>query len=399
MRGASLAALADQSLWTVTNLALVIFIARTSSPADFGVFAVAYAFVVLGVGIVNPIAGEYVAVSLGAAARDWDSKNPIMKEQMHVSYAVGSVYAVASLLALVGTCIVALLGIQTPLLQALFVAGGVAVLAEGFRSLLYALRLRRVALRMSVVWFVAQAVGLAFVYLIERVSPSVVVMVWGFGAACAVAFTWGEVSWRPRVRGHPARFVRRQGAYAAEYLATALPAQALVLLSAALIGLPAAGSMRVLQTLFGPINIVIGALRLVLLPETTRAPADAFRISVRLAALSIAAVSAATFVAAAMPGLGTLFFGANWHAGWSLIVAFGLGRMAVGVTTSVVVYYRAHDLGKQSVIRRLLTAVLTTLGFLAGSTFSLETAVWSSSIGGVLAAAVWWWMPWTRRVA
>ncbi len=266
-----------------------------------------------------------------------------------------------------------------------------SIIAEGTRAMHYARRKVAFAFSMTCSWIVAQGIALLAGVLLWKFSVVTVIGSWGIGACtCAVigCITHGTL---PQFSGTTRSEWRRRASYGFEYLATAGPGQLLSVIAAAAVGLPATGSLRSLQTVYGPLNILLIGIRNVVLPGA----AEKLRSRQLIRGAAVIAIGAGvvtsvlTAILATTP-LGVLLMSTNWPSDNLLLPGFALGRLATAVVFGAVIFYRVSDLSRQSTLLRLASAIALLAPFAALASKGLNLAIWSSSLSSICIAGAWW---------
>lgn len=386
-------ALLDQGMWALRSLLLVALIARLSSPDAFGLFGIGLTTLILTAGAAASMSGEVVAVTRHAIMRQVDdSKNSRLAVTSVSQRGLGAVI----LLAVLSPVLIWIIGVllsQQPQDEAslwLLFGAPLAVFVEGARALMYAQAQGREAFRASFCWLLIQ-LGVFMGPLVGLpLNVSLVMGAWVLGAAVAAVLVTHRLRVRPRLRGTGGDEWRRRADFLAQFLLTAGPSHATLLIAGALGGLPAAGAMRALQSVFGPLNVVIGGLGNAVIPRVAQSPGGARTMGYGLALATGGVGVGVTGVLMVAPELGSLLMGVSWPESVWLVCAYGLGRIAHAVTFSAMVVYRAADWGRRSSILRILTAVALLTAFTLGCTFNLSTALWAFGLVGVFASVIWW---------
>jgi len=395
-RRQSLLAVADQGLWALTNFSLVVSLAHIASREEFGRLGIGLSAAILLSGLASCKGGETLAVSRGVFIRSQPRSGPEVDGALSglTGRAVGSIMVIGVTTPPLVLGVVAAVGQdwRSPPLILLGAAAGFAVVAEGLRAVLYAIRRPDLAKQLAAAWLLVQGLLMAAAWLTGRLTVSAAVAAWGVGAVVAVTAALVMHPVKPAFRGATAEEWRRNRRYGFEFLATAGPAQALVPLAGLLMGLSSAAVLRALQSLYGPLNIVMQGVANHVIPAKAHDPRRVPRIGAGVAVIATAVAALATALLM-VPGLGQLLLGRSWPERASLVVAYGAGRCAQAVIFGALVIYRAHDAYRLSSPLRFATALVTVGAFTTAASRGLLTAVWASSLGFVCLAAAWWAFP------
>ncbi len=259
----------SQGLSSVSNLVLGLSIARASTPAEYGAWAVAYTGYAVSLHFTRAVASTPLMLT-GDASRRVSSKD--------VSGGLGA------------SILVGLLGGTVMLVIAAAVMGASQSLAIAFLSfglglplLLFNDMLRYVFFRdarpagaalMDLVWLVTQGLGLVYLERTNQLSLASGTIGWVVAATVAtgVGLAWLRVL--PRLRS-TRDFLREQRGVSARLVIdsslTAVSSYLVPSMVAAISGLAAAGALRAGQTLMGGVSIVVMGLTPVLTLESRRA--------------------------------------------------------------------------------------------------------------------------------
>ena len=397
MRGiGSARAVGDQALWALTNFAVVVLVARGADTAEFGLFGIAYSVLIISAGLSNALAGEVLAVTRGMTIRRGRTSVENLEAISGTKRRAMGVVCIFAVSVPILVAAVALLyapsdGVQRSI-WVIVAFSPIVVLAEGIRSIFYALRRVNEALLMSLTWVIMQTTVVGGLWMTGGLTPQGAAFAWSLGGLAAVVASMWTHPLIPAFGGVPREEWHRRRQFGMEYIATAVPAQALVFIAGAMLGLSGAAVVRAMQSLFGPLNVVLAGIRNAVVPVVSQEPGGARRAGVVVAALSVAATTALTIVFAAFPNLGTVFLGASWPRDSLLVVGFGLGRCAVGVVLGALIIFRAWDQGNWSSRLRVVSALSVLAPFAAGALVDLNWAVWASSIASLSVASLWWWV-------
>jgi hypothetical protein len=371
----------DQAAWAATNFLFLAMLAHSAYVDVFGEVGIAFGVVVLACGLAASTAGETSAVERGVATR---GIGPIGADAIR-----GNAMAAVLVLAAVGGILTwgLLAAVQGGLTSMAVVLGAgtlAAVSAEGVRALLYAFR-SPLAPLMSLTWLVVEAGAFAGLIMLDAAAPTAIIAGWSAGAAACLLV--GVMTDPMGVRLAGALNPRRLR-YGFEYLLTAGPVQLMVFLAGGMISVQASATMRALQSVFGPVNVVIQGLINVLMPRAAEHLGTAVGAGRRVAVVAVS-FSIASTVVLCVPGVGSRLMAESWPDGWWTVALYGLGRAAVGATFGSLVILRANDAGARSTRLRLMTAGLVTATFAVGAAVSLDVAIGVSSLAMVICAGLW----------
>jgi hypothetical protein len=396
MRRASTLALLDQGIWAITNFLAVAAIAHAVGRSSFGVFSIALSVMIVVSGVTVASAGE----TLGVTNARLGIEDPAARAQ-----ALEPVHARALGLACVSGVIAPVLvaglvaaysvdALSSGVLWAVLVAAPAAVFAEAGRSCLYGLRRVPAALMISSAWLVGQVASLVVIATVRGELDLVAGAVsWVVGAWLSAVVAVVTNRTMPALRGASTDEWRRRRSFSYEFLATAGATHATVLVAGALVGLAASGSLRALQTVYGPLNVALIGLRNIIVPSSAgRSPQRRLRVGIILGTGSALLAAALTAVLAVAPVIGRTLLSDAWPAQVSLLLAFAVGRVALSSTVGALTVLRSADATKLTVRLRSLSSVLQLVPFVVGLALGLEAALWASGAGLLVAAVCWWWV-------
>ena len=386
--------IADQGMWTLTNFALVVLVARLSSVDSFGLFGIAFGSVLVAGGLVSTLAGEVLGVTRGAALRHSGVGSLPQTATRATEHAFG-VVIIAGILAPLATAVVVWFyrnpGAASSIAWALVAVAPLAVMAEGTRSLMYALRRTDITLQVSATRLGVFVIALTVIGAASSLDAIAVVIAWGLSALPVMVLALMRIPIRPRFlhATQAERLRRRQFGF--EYVATSGPSQGMVFLAGAILGLPAAGAIRALQSLYGPLNVVSMGLRRYLIPVVAEDPSNVRRLGVTIS-LSAAGVAAlGTTALLAFPSFGEWLLGDNWPADRWVVAGFGLWRCAVSAVLGALIILRAYDQGSWSSRLGSISALALLIPFTLGMQIDLKTALLMSGVTSLAGAVLWWW--------
>lgn len=396
-RPARLAALAswallDQSLSSLTNVALGILVARAAAPAEFGAFSLAFTSYVLALGVARALSSEPLAVRYSAASspRWLDATASAAGIALVVGLCAGAACALAGWIA-GGT------------------AGGVfvtlAVLLPGllvqdvWRYAFFAHGRGRAACVNDFVWALVLLVAVLGLEMTGRTSAAWLIFAWG-GSANAAALT-GVL--QARTAPAPQRVVgwlraqRDLGPrYLGEFAAVSGSGQLAFYGIGAVGGLVAAGSIRASQILLGPLNVLFLGTSLVAVPWGVRTLSSSVRrlrdAAVVLSAALVGVSVAWGVVLLALPDrAGVQLLGRSWAHANPLFLPLALSMAGLGAATGPATGLRSLAAARRSLRAQLLASPLVVVGGVAGAAAGGALgAAWGLALGYWAGAGIWW---------
>lgn len=388
----SLSGVADQAAWASTNFLLVVLVARSTSVAEFGLFSMGLSAYILCSALTLAVSAEVLAVTRGRALANGE-------HAIVVQSITGPLVGRLLLCSVVSSCVVWAATTYVPtsapsrqIAAWLVLTVPFAVAAEGLRGVLYALTRKYAAPLVTLSWLGVQCTVSFFGVIVYGNRWEVFACAWWLGALVASLVGLRVIGVIPRLESASGADRRRVASFSVEQLASAGPAQLMVFLAGIYLGPGAAGTLRALQTVFGPLNVVLAGFRNIVIPQVAQFPSRSFMLGqgIRLGALGSVVTIGLAVVLIAVPSTGEVAFGATWSQDAGLIAAFGVGRMAVAGILGALIILRGADAFKESAHVRIVSAVVTLTTFCLGMIWSLEAAVAASSMGALIMLVVWW---------
>ena len=364
--GPFLVTIGDQALFSAANLVLQVVVARRSTPAEYGAFAIGFAAFLFLAGFHNALLLEPMSV-LGARRQDDLDTYLARVAGLHLALTIplGAVFACVLLVpgfhraALAGPVLG--LAIAVPLVLLFWLA----------RAACYLKGRPGVALSASASYSVCLLAGLALRIVLAperslRTTDAFLLM--AAAGAVSVIVVWVRLGLRPAPRLDLGTLMREHWAYGRFILAASaahgVSSLAVAPLLGLLSGLAQSGAYRALQNLTTPFQQVLAAATLIALPNLARRQAldepEGFRRSAAL--LTRANMLAATAYAAALVVLGS----------WALRVLYG---------TSV--YAQLGWALWPLAVTLLLTTLAQVLGVIVRAARRPDAVMWSKAAGAV----------------
>jgi len=257
---------ADQMLSSGTNFALGVFVARSATPSEFGVYGLIFATYLIALNVARPLSSEALLIRFtGAPPAAWAAA---------VHGSAGSVVVVGSVLGVI--CILAGLslgGFEGTAFVVLGVALPGLLLQDAWRLAFFGGGRGRAALVNDLVWAVVLVPVIAVLVLTGRDTPLAVIIAWAVSANVAAVIGIAQMGIAP----HPASaraWLRDQRDLGRPLLADRMATNGVAELApyaiGAIAGLPAIGAIRAAQLLLGPFGVIFQGISLISLPEAVR---------------------------------------------------------------------------------------------------------------------------------
>ncbi len=333
-----------------------------------------------------------LAIGRGLVGDPWllSKENGRDEDAVGLALLIGLAGSVAAWFALRG-----LLVGDRPVL-ALLAVGLPALLAQDALRYVAFRRLRaRLAAASDVLWAVVAAAGIAWTVAAGQATVLRFIAVWVGGGALAALFLGWRCGVFPSLAGGVA-LIRREPHLRVSLLWDSLltngAIQVALLLTAWVTGLAAAGQIRLLQAIFGPVTLLYGVSYVSEATRTSgmaRRPVDtAVRIAQRLTVASLV-VSAALWMVP--PWLGAEVAGETFLEAQGLVLAFLVPQIVSVVGAAAMAGLRFD--GRADVAARVRTpwALALVAGTVAGGEFAgVLGVIAGTALAHTLATVAWW---------
>jgi O-antigen/teichoic acid export membrane protein len=384
-RGASVL---DQALASSSNLLLALLVGRHSTVQEFGVFALSTGMYWFCLGANRALIGEP-----GLVARDSDPRRSASARLY-----VGAGFAVISSAGFWGLAVV----FGDPLLILMGVALVPLLLQDGLRYLFFARAEPRGALALDAVWLITQFCAIPVVLAwLDPEGPLVWVGAWTIGAltSVVVGVLWLRPGWSlSGVRAWMTTTRRLATGFLSDFLITTGAQQATLLLLPAVSSLGVVAALRTAQVVNGPLNMLMGATAIILLPavagrreakDLTGALRDARRTAAHLVAISTAYL---VVLSVALPHWGGSLLGDQWQNSRAVIPIICVHMALMGVLQGPVLTLRGFGLVRSLVLTRLVITPGNLAGPLLGAYFGGAIGMACGMVMSASAAALAWWL-------
>ena len=265
--------LADQALSSLSNLAVGVVVARSSTVADFGVYALAFGGYTIALNVSRAISTEPLAV------RHSGTRTPAWQRAVRASTATALLTGFLGLL--VGLAVVAVPSVPSKgvlLAFALTMPG--LLLQDAWRWAFFVVGEGQKAFVNDLIWLLAMLAIFGGLYLTGTQSAFTLTLAWGLGAviaAIAGRFQAGVAPRRQLIREWVQRNWDLSPKYVGEMLAVSGTIQVYMLGITAAAGLVATAGIRGAQVLLGPVNVLNQGIRMISVPEAARALKHSYR--------------------------------------------------------------------------------------------------------------------------
>lgn len=261
---------ADQVLSSGTNFGLGVFVARSATPSEFGVYGLIFATYLIALNVARPLSSEPLLIRFtGARPAVWVGA---------VRGSTGSVVVVGSVLGAVSILAGLILG---GFAGSAFVVLGVALpgllLQDAWRLAFFGRGSARAALLNDLVWAGVLFPVIAVLVMSDSDTPLALIIAWAVSANVAALIGIGQMGIAPRPSASRT-WLREQRDLGRPLLGDRMATNGVAELApyaiGAIAGLPAIGAIRAAQLLLGPFGVVFQGISLISLPEAVRMAAS-----------------------------------------------------------------------------------------------------------------------------
>jgi O-antigen/teichoic acid export membrane protein len=393
--------LADQALSSLSNLAVGVVVARSSTVADFGVYALAFGGYTIALNISRAVATEPLAV------RHSGQRSSAWERAVRASTATALLAGFVGLI--VGLAIAAFPGVPSKgVLIAFAVTMPGLLLQDAWRWAFFVVGEGKKAFLNDLVWLLAMLVIFGGLYLSGSASAVTLTFGWGLGAVIAAVagrFQAGVSPRRQLIREWLRTHRDLSPKYVGEMLAVSGTIQVYMLGITAAAGLAATAGIRGAQVLLGPVNVLNQGIRMISVPEAARALRHSYR------RLWLVGLAISFGVGAGALAWGAVFLLLPPVVGRELLGP-GVWTQAHSVLTPVILLqaFGASNAGAFAIMRALTAAtrglrtrlissvILITCGVGGAALWGPRGAAWGLA-GASFCALLLWWNEATRAIA
>lgn len=372
-------AVLGNGLVSVASLALSVAIARTTTVAEFGSFAMAMVVFV------------FVSGLLRAAFTDTALARPNQPNAFVRSFRRASLASIVIVLGLLAWGFLS----RDPYLIILAVASHGLLALDIIRTFDSAVRSARRSFFYSTLW-AACTLAVALCSFVWNVSAVTLFIVWaGAGAICGYfAMALSRAPWMP---GWPSQREETSAAsmFALDYLVGSGGSALTTTLVGVVLDRSVVGAIRGAGTLLGPVNLIASTARSLTIPLLARAqedPGKEFRLALRITlVLALVITPLLTVVQFIPPAWGEWLLGDTWAVAALALLPLAIESLFGLISSIPAAGHRAAFAGRRTLLLRMAVGIPRPFVVLAsGLAWGVIGAVWAMALVAVINAIVWW---------
>jgi O-antigen/teichoic acid export membrane protein len=369
--------------------------ARLLVPHDYGTFSLAYLAWFGALAIV--VSGLMQPYTLAASAHEGEAWTDITRD------ASGAVLLTGGICSVVFIVVAAIIGPTSTLglsfLAIALLAPGL-VLQEFWRVASFAASRAKTAAANDGYWAIGQIVAFGILLLTKHPTAPQCLLAWGAGAWLAAGLGVLQLSVIPRVNLAAVRWARKWGRIGAWFTLAGTSFSMSMLIVAVIIGADfdrtAVGLFRIVQLMFGPVQLFTIAAGAVFMPHLVRVMKATRANGIRLVVLfslllaSLFTVYGVVLLVTAHFVLVTFFGGAYAGAG-ALVLPMLISYTIDGASSGADAHLRVRELGGRIATVQVAASVARVGGVaVLASLYGLRGAVWGLVVGSVVVAVAYW---------
>jgi O-antigen/teichoic acid export membrane protein len=381
--------LVDQGFSSATNFALAVLTGRALGPAGLGAVFIGFTLYSIALTLQRSLVTDPLAAcssTVGAEARRFAGNAAL---SVGCLWAVSASFVILAAALLIGGSYGYGILVLVPWLPA-------ALLQDFWRNVLYRDKNAQAAARNDGVWFLVMAISAPCAWLIG--GAWAIAGCWGVGALAGGFLGFAQTAYRPLPIAAALKWWRRDAWFLARWLglesvAYSLAMYGTILVLAGLLGAASYGGLRAIQSVFGPLSLLVPAIALPGLPAIARAYSEswdagralALRIGGLVTALTVAYVALFTLFA----GMLTVVFGDGFAGFQTLVVPIGLGQIALAAGAGFPLLLKAQGRGRTLFLSRLVGLLLTlAVSAALAVTLGLTGVAWGMFATAVITSAM-----------
>jgi peptidoglycan/xylan/chitin deacetylase (PgdA/CDA1 family)/O-antigen/teichoic acid export membrane protein len=385
--------LTDQALSSFTNFAVGITIARTTSSAGLGTFAIAFSIYVVATGLSRSMTTDPLMIRESATDRN------SMGDSVGAATGLAALIGVVTSLAILPIAVLSGGELRTCLFALCCVLPGL-LLQESWRYVFFTEGRPQTAAGNDLIWAIALIVAFAGVFAAGVESAATLILAWGAAATVAALVGIRQARHWPRpqfalqwLRRHRDINVR----FAIEFMVSVAALQLLGVMLAAVAGLAATGTLQGALLLVGPLNIVLLAANPVGIPELVRIRERRGLRGVVVGTVVISALAAGAacawlaFAFSIPAGVGKELLGDTWLRARAIVPGVAIYSVAMAAGLGPQTGLRSLAAAKQVLrVRALGSVVLFALAIPLAITSGVVGVAWALAASQIFSTLLWW---------
>jgi O-antigen/teichoic acid export membrane protein len=385
---------ADQAVSSLTNFAMVLYVAHTVRAAQFGAFSLAYVTYSFALSASRGASSEPLIVRFsGADLPTWRLATANCTGTAAVIGLVtgAGVVGVAILLSGAARFAFLALGLTLPAL----------LLQDSWRFAFFAAGRGGQAFLNDLIWALALLPALKLLHAVGTDNVFWFVFAWGAAAGVAAAAGLLQARVAPKLSGSWVWFSHHRDLgfrYVAENTSNGLASQLRTSGLGVIAGLAAVGYVQAAATLLGPVMVVFMGVAIIGIPYAARILRGSpqrlliFCLLVSGGLVLTAAAWGAVLLFALPRGLGTLLIGPIWRPAYPLVVPYTFALIGICGWCGPQVGLHALGAARRSMRAMVLASVASLAGGLAGAfKGGALGSVYGFAVAALLGALLWWW--------
>jgi O-antigen/teichoic acid export membrane protein len=356
-RSAAAWALTDQGLSGLSNILLLVFVARSSDSAGFGAFAVLYGVYITALALQRAAVGQATLIRPKAAGDD--------SSAARMALVAGSLVAV----------VVIAVAVWLPVSLTLTVLFAVSLPLLLLQDILRYVRLRdgqsQVAAFSDGVWCLVAITLFGIATWTHHASATTITGAWVLGGICSCAclsFPADATSVRggTAIRAWVADRRTLAGGLGLDALLPAVTVNASILTLAAISGPSAVAQLRACDALAAPLGSFATATGLVMLAHLSRGGAHGRLIARWSLALGLAAAVYCSVLLLLPDGTGESVLGDNWANARKVLPVMSVGYVALALAIPLAATLKARELVRRILLIRVSSSATEAAGVITG---------------------------------
>lgn len=383
----------DQAIYSLTNFALAILVARAGTLEEFGAFSIIFVAYLLAAGVVEAVTGETFTVVHSASDRS--------AVAVPLAEAAGCALGLGVIFGAVGAAIGVLTNGPTATVLPVFALVLPGLLLQNvWRFAFFATARPMGAVRNDLVWGIGQATAILVLIANGHQSLNALVLAWGGAAALAAGFGMVQTGVLPRPL-RAGRWLTRHGSlsvrFAGEFLILSGSGYLVQAILGAISGLAEAAKLRAALVVMAPLLALLNAVRIAVMPLAVRLRRSEGNGLGRLVGrisggLTVVAAAWCAAAVGAPDQVGRALLGDSWTGARQVVPAAGALIVAMSIGFGPIIGLRAIAAARRSLRPRAGVAVMQLVFGIAGAVLgdAVGAAVGLAMANGVGIVLLWY---------